>query len=445
MCGRAAQTLQTVQHAAQRLLCQGDNFSIVTTNISSSSCSMTHSNSNPSRNDIIAAPTMNDSCRAAPLTMTIRDNFNIAPGHDTIVFYASTTSSTTTNTSTRDITYSPLTWGLCPSNGTRNNPLPEGPSKHFSNLMFNARAETLYSKKTFSQLALRGQTCIWAVDGYFEWKEDQDNVLKKGGGKQPYFVKGKHGMPLYIPGLWHKVKTGKWRHRNGGATREKEEEEYIETFTIITTEACDALKWLHGRQPILLFDLELARKWLCSPSSIVLEEMVKHSQLMVGKECHGRDAVSNHEETSKTKKMDCPMEWYPVTKQMSKIGYDGQDCIAPVKIDKVASVKSFFTNASKKVHCKKHTLEEDYKEKGQDGVCKNVSPVKKPKGNNVAGGRGQGEIQKFFNDSSKEKYNTTTSISSSQSPGKRTKITPENRNNNVKKKGPIDAFFFKCN
>lgn len=409
MCGRAAQTLQTVQHAAQRLLCQEAN----------------------------------------PATKTTRDNFNIAPGHDTIVFHASSaitttkhhvesTSTNAANTCTH-ITYSPLTWGLCPSDGTRNNPLPEGPSKHFSNLMFNARAETLYSKKTFSRLALRGQTCLWAVDGYFEWKEDQDNVLKKGGGKQPYFVKGKDGMPLYIPGLWHKVKTGKWIQRNGGTTREKEEEEYIETFTIITTEACDALKWLHGRQPILLFDLELARTWLCSPSSTVLEEMVNHSQLMGGKECHGRDAVSNQEELPKTK--DWIVQWHPVTKQMSKIGYVGQDCIAPIKIDKVASVKSFFTNASKKVHCKKHTLEEDYKEKGQDGVWKNISPVKKPKGNNVAGGGG---IQKIFNDS-KEKYNTTTSISSSQSPGKRTKITPENRNNNVKKKGPIDAFFFKCN
>eukprot|EP00557_Chaetoceros_sp_GSL56_P001637 CAMPEP_0176501720 /NCGR_PEP_ID=MMETSP0200_2-20121128/14328_1 /TAXON_ID=947934 /ORGANISM="Chaetoceros sp., Strain GSL56" /LENGTH=371 /DNA_ID=CAMNT_0017900659 /DNA_START=175 /DNA_END=1287 /DNA_ORIENTATION=- len=331
--------------------------------------------------------------------MTNIDNFNIAPGHASVVFYSSRNATATTTTTSTDestsgniISCSPLTWGLCPLDGTRNNPLPEGPSKHFSNLMFNARADTLYSKKTFSQLALRGQTCIWAVDGYFEWKEEDGNVLKKGGGKQPYFVKGRNDMPLFIPGLWTKVNTGKLIQNT--------KEEYLETFTIITTEACHALKWMHSRQPILIFYVELARQWLHSPSLEVLEQMVTHSRVMGGNEISSNDWI----------------DWYPVTKQMSKIGYGGQDCIKPIKIEKMSSVKSFFMDPSKMTQAsssRKHLLN-SCRVKGKDTIINDSPVVKKSKGNDIEG------IKKFL-------HSTGTTSAGPSSPSKNKHNLSENR------------------
>ena len=348
MCGRAAQCVQTLQHAAQVILQENQSFS----------------------NTPVTPPTSstNDHLNPSSAGMST-DTFNIAPGHQTIIFHATKTSQEEHVQST--ITSSIQTWGICPSDGTRNNPLPEGPSKHFSNLMFNARADTLYSKQTFSKLALRGQTCLWAVDGYFEWKEDEGDVLKKGGGKQPYFVKrrkdgdGLRPWPLWIPGLWNRVKTGRLIPAKDG--EKKYDEEFLETFTIITTEACGSLKWLHSRQPILVFDLDLARKWLMSPSYDVLQEMVKHTSVM-GDEKHQQEQMW--------------IEWYPVTKQMNKIGFDSEDCIKPIKVEKIVSVKSFFASTSNPSKRRQDAVEQQ--EKGDDGYIHTFSTTKRFKENHMA-------------------------------------------------------------
>ena len=42
-----------------------------------------------------------------------------------------------------------------------------------------------------------------------------------------------------------------------------------------------------------------------------------------------------------------PIAWHPVTKRMSKTNYKDPDCIKPIQIETVRSVKSFFVPAEK--------------------------------------------------------------------------------------------------
>jgi putative SOS response-associated peptidase YedK len=171
-------------------------------------------------------------------------------------------------------------WDLCPKPGTKTNPLPKGTAKHFSHLMFNARADTLYEKYTFAKLLSHYKTCLTPIDGFFEWKTigKDANVVLNSTTKQPYYVHGDGGdgggststfaaataTPLLIPGLWTKVSTG------------NEDEEDLHTFTIITTNVSPPLQWLHHRQPILLsyHQMDLAMQWLDRPSPSSLKQMV---------------------------------------------------------------------------------------------------------------------------------------------------------------------------
>lgn len=191
---------------------------------------------------------------------------------------------------------------------------------HFSSLMYNARTDTLFSKPTFSRLTAQGKSCIVALDGYFEWK-----TSPLGGGKgkkQPYFVyrnkpKGAthadDSLPcLLLAGLWNRVPTG------------LEEEPYLETFCILTTEPNEQIRWLHNRMPVCLWGgnaSSLAREWLESPTSSVLRKL-----------------------ESSSKQYTDVFGWHMVSTQMSSMKFRGKEAIAEKKGP--ASVASFFTKQS---------------------------------------------------------------------------------------------------
>jgi len=96
------------------------------------------------------------------------DNLNLSPGMKSIVFCKEScaTESGTTITPATSTTIASLiimrekVWGVVPRAGTKNSPLDDGPGQHFSNLMFNARSDTLYEKKTYRDLAIRGNVRI---------------------------------------------------------------------------------------------------------------------------------------------------------------------------------------------------------------------------------------------------------------------------------------------
>lgn len=233
-------------------------------------------------------------------TSVIQDNYNLSPGMPSVVFHKVNDGS---------IVNSVKIWGLVPKGGTKSNPLADGLNKHFENLMYNARSDTLYDKRTFRELAMKGQTCIWAINGFYEWKKDSTSSTK-----QPYFIYRKDEKPLLVPGLWTKVPTGNIVDGT---------EAMIETFTLITTEACEPLTWLHHRQPSFVWDMDLAIQWLKNPNPLLLRQISEAASNM--------NAENNQ------------LQWHPVSKQMSKISYQGEDCITAIKLPKVATISSFFS------------------------------------------------------------------------------------------------------
>jgi len=249
-----------------------------------------------------------------------RDNYNLSPGHDAVVF--------TYNKATNAIEMDRKVWGFVTKSGTANNPVPPGPSKHFANLMFNARSDTLFSKATFSRLLGEGRSCVVAVDGFFEWKSDP---LGGGKGKKlPYFVYNNDGdsdkrgttattddsntprKPLLMAGLWTSVATG-WDHQP-----------MLDTFTILTTEACAPLQWLHSRMPVTIQDEQLALQWLKDPTQKVHEQLDRAAH----------------------KSTDNIFKWHEVTTQMNSVRYRNKDSIQAVP--KPKSVTNFFAPVIKK-------------------------------------------------------------------------------------------------
>ncbi len=266
------------------------------------------------------------------------DNWNLSPGMKSTIFHRHFKQLSKNNDSdqTAIITCSEQIWGLVPKPGTKKDPIPPGPSKHFANLMFNARSDTLYDKRTFRDLLLnppssssgRSQTCIWAIDGYYEWKAPDGDVLNTDKKKQPYYVFRKDGKPLFIPGLWTSVCIGG-----------DDEHETLKTFTMLTTDASKPIRWLHHRQPVMISDENIAIEWLLRPSKALLQK--------ISVDTNDKNNISIESDPKKMTTSEL-LSWHPVTKKMSNTQYKNPDCTKPIKIEKVPSIKSFFSNSPSK-------------------------------------------------------------------------------------------------
>jgi putative SOS response-associated peptidase YedK len=115
-------------------------------------------------------------------------------------------------------------WGLVPS-------WAKDPS--MGNRMINARSETVAEKPAFKKAFARRRALVPA-DGYFEWYAPEGQ--KK---KQPFFITPKDGSVLAMAGLYEF-----WRDRAA--------DEWLITYTILTTTAEDDLGHLHERMPLLV-------------------------------------------------------------------------------------------------------------------------------------------------------------------------------------------------
>jgi putative SOS response-associated peptidase YedK len=329
MCGRVACSYQSIEKAEEVFLHHHEEKKAKTSNTICHQNEFVNITNDNNETTTVTANAIKSSSFPSTTKVKYEDNFNLSPGMKSIVFMnknkgrrhhdeANSAGTTSTSTSTTPcscrIVSTEQTWGIVPKAGTSQNPIPPGPSKHYSNLMFNARSDTLYDKRTFSQLLAKKQTCICAIDGYYEWKVPDGNVVNADTKKkQPYYVYRKKNdqEPLYIAGLWTSIKTGRWVQGS---------EETLETFTMLTTDAKSSLQWLHHRQPVIINNVELATEWLLEPSKALLHKISSHDN----------DA---QEEI---------LSWHPVTKQMSSTKYRGKDCTDAIIIEKVPSIKSFF-------------------------------------------------------------------------------------------------------
>ena len=105
--------------------------------------------------------------------------------------------------------------------------------------MFNARAETVAEKSAF-RVAYARHRCLIPASGFYEWQVTS-------AGKQPMHIGLSDGRPFGMAGLYER-----WRSPS---------DEVVDTCTIITTRASDALRPIHERMPVIVAEAEHAR-WL---------------------------------------------------------------------------------------------------------------------------------------------------------------------------------------
>ena len=117
----------------------------------------------------------------------------------------------------------PLRWGLVPF---------WAKDAKIGARLINARAETVHQKPAFRS-AFRSRRCLIPANGWFEWRRSG----RSGGSKQPFFLALENGSPVSFAALWEQ-----WAR----------DDQRLETFTIITTDASPALADIHDRQPAIV-------------------------------------------------------------------------------------------------------------------------------------------------------------------------------------------------
>ncbi|KAI0668822.1 hypothetical protein C8Q78DRAFT_1096076 [Trametes maxima] len=156
----------------------------------------------------------------------------------------------------------------------------------------NARCEALIEGNTGIWASIKGRKrCAVVCEGYYEW-------LKKGKERLPHFTKHKDGRPMLLAGLWDRTVL-------------EGDTEPLWTFTIVTTDACKELSWLHDRQPVILPDEAALAAWLDTSAG---KWTSKLSSL-----CAPYRAAAH------------PLVCYQVPKEVGKIGTESPTFIQPVQ------------------------------------------------------------------------------------------------------------------
>jgi putative SOS response-associated peptidase YedK len=118
-------------------------------------------------------------------------------------------------------------WGLQPAWGNISKPI------------INARKTSLTTKRTFTK-AFRERRCLVLADSFFEW-----GIVE--GKKQPYRFMLKKEQPFAFAGLWYEG--------------EKNKENTLTDFMIITVEPNDMVEKVHNRMPAIL-PINAENDWL---------------------------------------------------------------------------------------------------------------------------------------------------------------------------------------
>ncbi len=140
-------------------------------------------------------------------------------------------------------------WGLIPS---------WAKDQSIGSRMINARSETLAEKPAFKK-AFGKRRALIPADGYFEWYARKPIDGKKTP-KQPFYITPKDGSILAMAGLYEF-----WKNR--------EDDEWVISYTIITTTAEDELGHLHDRMPLFV-EPEGYDAWL-DPAPHATEELLE--------------------------------------------------------------------------------------------------------------------------------------------------------------------------
>jgi putative SOS response-associated peptidase YedK len=109
----------------------------------------------------------------------------------------------------------------------------------------NAKAETVATAPAFRE-AFRRRRCLVPADAFYEWQKLDPKH------KQPFAIALASREPYGLAGLWERWKDPQASTQTG---------EWLETFTIITTDANQVVAPLHNRMPVIIERKDYAR-WL---------------------------------------------------------------------------------------------------------------------------------------------------------------------------------------
>jgi putative SOS response-associated peptidase YedK len=143
----------------------------------------------------------------------LRASWNIAPTQDVGVIVAEESGRI----------YKTMRWGLVPM---------WAKDIKIGNQAINARIEGAATKPLFRG-AWNARRCLIPASGFYEWRTLQVPGRAKPA-KLPFYISRKDGQPLTFAGLWEKWKDG------------------MLSCTILTCEACDGVRDLHTRMPVML-------------------------------------------------------------------------------------------------------------------------------------------------------------------------------------------------
>ena len=132
-----------------------------------------------------------------------------------------------------------MRWGLVPS---------WAKDPKIGNRMINARSETAAEKPSF-RTAFKRRRCLIPADGYYEW-------TKQGKKKVPMYIQHVDREIFAFAGLWES-----WK---------QPDESWLQTCTILTTDANDKLSPIHHRMTVIL-EPEDYETWL-APRELVPAE-----------------------------------------------------------------------------------------------------------------------------------------------------------------------------
>ncbi|MGI4758086.1 MAG: SOS response-associated peptidase [Janthinobacterium lividum] len=132
-------------------------------------------------------------------------------------------------------------WGFIPS--------WQKPEDRFPPTTFNARAEGI-EKAGMWKRAFASHRCLVPADSFYEWKK----LCPKNNPK--YEIALEAGKPFAFAGLW-----GAWKNPDTG--------DWLQSYTIITTDPNELMESIHTRMPVILdpkdYDRWLSREMTDQP------------------------------------------------------------------------------------------------------------------------------------------------------------------------------------
>jgi putative SOS response-associated peptidase YedK len=116
----------------------------------------------------------------------------------------------------------------------------------------NAKAETVATAPAFRE-AFKRRRCLVPADAFYEWQKLDPKH------KQPFAIALSSREPYGFAGLWER-----WKDPAGG--------EWVESFSIITTDPNQVVAPLHNRMPVIIERKDYAR-WLSAgdPAQLPLD------------------------------------------------------------------------------------------------------------------------------------------------------------------------------